>query len=119
MSEKHANASGIGTYKPKMCNHEGCTKLSQRGGFCKKHGNVVVNVSPGRLGLTLQFSNASAIIMAIDPACPFKKRINVGDCLESIDGVKVTKMEDLQVGKDKEVRKFSFARRKQEMVAEL
>ena len=80
---------------------------------------IALPVSAGRLGLTLQFSETSAIIAAINPACTFKDQINVGDSLESIDGVKVTKKEDLEVGKDKEVRMFSFVKRKPEQMVEL
>ena len=93
--------------------------MVRKNGLCMKHGNVILPISPGRLGLRLNFSGTSAIVMAIDPACSFKDRISVGDCLESIDGVKVTKREDLEVGKDKEVRMFSFAKMKPEYVADL
>ena len=53
-----------------------------------KHKHKKLAVSPGRLGLTLQFPDdgrVGALIMKIDPACTFIDKIVVGDKIVSID----------------------------------
>lgn len=56
--------------------------------------------------LALHFSNKCCYHrVEIDPVVLVQRsNQRVGDCLESIDGVKVTKKEDLEVGKDRLVR---------------
>ena len=114
--------------KAYICSSEGCTNKARSRGLCERHANelkqipegtIVLPISQGRLGLTLRFDTTSATIVAINPACSFKDRLNVGDYLESIDGVKVTKKEDLAVGKDEPIRMFRFAKMKSEQMAEL
>lgn len=74
---------------------------------------MLLIVSPGRLGLTLKIDKelGGATITEIDNACTFKGQLEVGDRIVTIDGVKVTKVADLQVNKDK-IRKFGIAKTK-------
>jgi len=84
---------------------------------------VEFSVSRGRIGLTVQFPEDSAtdevvataatnttggMIAAIAPECAFGDRIKVGDRLVTIDGAKVTRAEDLESGKETEVRVFGI-----------
>ena len=75
---------------------------------------IVLTVSPGKLGLTLSVlpNGEGAKIVAIDPACTFKGRVEVGDRIVTIDGKRVEKLEDLTVGKEK-MRKFGIAKEAQ------
>lgn len=78
---------------------------------------LLLTVSPGRLGLTLNVDKNDpengAVITAINPACTFKDQLEVGDRIVTIDGQKVTKIEDLHVNKDK-LRKFGIVQKKNE-----
>ncbi len=78
---------------------------------------LLLTVSPGRLGLTLNVNKNDpengAVITAINPACTFKDQLEVGDRIVTIDGQKVTKIEDLHVNKDK-LRKFGIVQKKNE-----
>ncbi|KAL7535623.1 hypothetical protein ACHAXR_006617 [Thalassiosira sp. AJA248-18] len=71
-------------------------------------------ISVGRLGVTLQFykSAVGAVVTAVDPACTFRDKINVGDRLVTIDGSVVSSVEDLAKGKDKNMRMFGIAKKK-------
>ena len=78
---------------------------------------ISLPVSPGRLGLTLEFPESQSkqggsevwcVITAIESNCPFKDYISVGDRLLTIDGVMVSKAEDFEAGRDKDVRTFRF-----------
>jgi len=82
---------------------------------------VEFSVSRGWIGLTVQFPEDSTdevagaaaattggVIAAIAPECAFGDRIKVGDRLVTIDGAKVTRAEDLEEGKEKEVRVFGI-----------
>ena len=70
----------------------------------------MLTVSPGRLGLTLAIvPTGGAQIVAIDPACTFRGQIHVGDRIVTIDGIKVNKLEDVAVGKER-VRKFGIVK---------
>ncbi len=74
---------------------------------------LMLTVSPGRLGLTLEMmkeEGEGAIIKAIDPACTFLGQVEVGDRILTIDGEMVTKLEDLLVGKDR-LRKFGILKK--------
>lgn len=66
---------------------------------------------PGRLFLTLESfkDGVGAVVGAIDPSCAFKEEIRVGDCIVSIDGTKLSKIEDLLAGTDR-VRKLGIHR---------
>mmetsp|Transcript_15669 Transcript_15669/g.25752 ORF Transcript_15669/g.25752 Transcript_15669/m.25752 type:complete len:694 (-) Transcript_15669:60-2141(-) len=79
----------------------------------KEEATMLLIVSPGRLGLTLKIDKVlgGATITEIDAACTFKGQLEVGDRIVTIDGVKVTKVSDLQVNKDK-IRKFGIAKTK-------
>ncbi len=79
----------------------------------KEEATMLLIVSPGRLGLTLKIDKelGGATITEIDNACTFKGQLEVGDRIVTIDGVKVTKVADLQVNKDK-IRKFGIAKTK-------
>ena len=60
-------------------------------------------VSPGRLGLTLQFVDGikGAVIRQINPACTFRNKIGVGDRIVSIDGQSILNATDLQKNGDR------------------
>ena len=75
---------------------------------------TVLTVSPGKLGLTLSVlpNGEGAKIVAIDPACTFKGKVELGDRIVTIDGKRVEKLEDLTVGKEK-MRKFGIAKEAQ------
>ena len=83
-----------------------------------KDGNfVTLQVPSGHLGLTLEFRQVSedsnltsAVITKISSKCTFKDEIAIGDRLMTIDGVAVTKLEDLEMGKDRKVRMFGIAK---------
>ncbi len=81
---------------------------------------LLLTVSPGRLGLTLNVNKNDpengAVITAINPACTFRDQLEVGDRIVTIDGQKVTKIEDLHVNKDK-LRKFGIAQKKNQGAA--
>jgi hypothetical protein len=79
----------------------------------KEEATMLLIVSPGRLGLTLKIDKVlgGATITEIDAACTFKGQLEVGDRIVTIDGIKVTKIADLQVNKDK-IRKFGIAKTK-------
>lgn len=81
---------------------------------------LLLTVSPGRLGLTLNVNKNDpengAVITAINPACTFKDQLEVGDRIVTIDGQKVTKIEDLHVNKDK-LRKFGIVQKKNQGAA--
>lgn len=71
---------------------------------------LMLTVSPGRLGLTLEMmkkEGEGAIITHIDPSCTFLGQVDVGDQILSIDGAPVTKLQDFLVGNDRE-RKFGI-----------
>lgn len=64
-----------------------------------------VIVTPGALGLAVAFDNIRvAVIKAIKPSCNHKDDFRVGDHILTIDGKKVTELEDLRVGSDGERR---------------
>mmetsp|Transcript_21126 Transcript_21126/g.38756 ORF Transcript_21126/g.38756 Transcript_21126/m.38756 type:complete len:677 (+) Transcript_21126:72-2102(+) len=73
---------------------------------------VTLPISPGRLGLTLQFykTGLGAMITGVDSACTFKDQVNVGDRLITVDGSVVSKVEDLSSGKEA-VRMFGIAKK--------
>eukprot|EP00986_Skeletonema_menzelii_P004646 scaffold1607_cov151-Skeletonema_menzelii.AAC.8 len=82
---------------------------------------LLLTVSPGRLGLTLNVNkndpqNNGAVITNIHPACTFKDKLEVGDRIVTIDGRKVTKVEDLHVNKD-QLRKFGIVKAKKLVAA--
>ena len=62
---------------------------------------VTLPISPGRLGLTLQFykTGVGAMITGVDSACTFKDQVNVGDRLITVDESVISKVEDLSRGK--------------------
>jgi len=58
-------------------------------------------VSPGKLGITLQFvKEGGAVIRICHPACAFKDKVQIGDRIITIDGRHISKTEDLHVGKE-------------------
>jgi hypothetical protein len=77
---------------------------------------LMLTVSPGRLGLTLSMvPNANEVdggaeITHIDPACTFLGEVEVGDRVITVDGVPVTKLEDLVTGKER-TRKFGILKK--------
>jgi len=82
--------------------------------------NLLLTVSPGRLGLTIKvYKNDpqnGAVITEIDPACTFKNQLEIGDRIVTIDGRKVTKIEDLSLNKDR-LRKFGIVKKKNQAAA--
>eukprot|EP00984_Skeletonema_dohrnii_P020759 scaffold10192_cov121-Skeletonema_dohrnii-CCMP3373.AAC.1 len=82
--------------------------------------NLLLTVSPGRLGLTIKvYKNDpqnGAVITEIDPACTFKNQLEIGDRIVTIDGLKVTKIEDLSLNKDR-LRKFGIVKKKNQVAA--
>jgi len=82
--------------------------------------NLLLTVSPGRLGLTIKvYKNDpqnGAVITEIDPACTFKNQLEIGDRIVTIDGRKVTKIEDLSLNKDR-LRKFGIVKKKNQVAA--
>ena len=78
--------------------------------------NLYLTISPGRLGITVQFveaglsspAPAGAVITRVDPHCSFGERVSAGDRLVSIDGRPVSDASDLAAGADGE-RLFGFA----------
>lgn len=71
---------------------------------------LMLTVSPGRLGLTLSIvPDGGAKVMHIDPACTFRGQICVGDRIVTIDGQRITKLEDVAIGKER-VRKFGIVK---------
>ena len=86
-------------------------KMAEADGDEEATPMVTLPISSGRLGLTLQFSksHAGAIITAIDPACTFRDRIDVGYKLMTIDGVVINKKEEVIARRDGGgVRMFGF-----------
>jgi len=75
---------------------------------------IKLPISAGMLGLSVEFAKSvnGGIITAIDPACTFKEHIKVGDRVVTIDSVRVEKVEDLEVGNDREVRMFGISIKK-------
>jgi len=73
---------------------------------------VDIALSKGRIGLTLSSlsGRVPGRITAIDPASALLGKIEVGDRLVTVDGVRVTKLEDLERGKDKAFRVFGIAK---------
>jgi len=79
-----------------------------RGRFYGPHGNKSILkegykelvISPGKLGLTLQFINDTkgATICKINSLCNFKNEIKVNDRVVSIDGLVLTNSSQLQIG---------------------
>ena len=87
------------TQKPKVC----------------KSSLVMLTVSPGRLGITLEKNNhdkiGGAVITNIDPTlCTFLHLIEVGDRIFTIDGKRVTRLVDVILGKDRE-RQFGILKK--------
>lgn len=75
---------------------------------------ITLPISRGRLGVTLQLSNSAmgAEVTEIDPACTFKASVAKGDRLMAIDDRVIARTEDLAVGKEKAVRQFEFAKKR-------
>ena len=80
---------------------------------------ITLPISSGPLGITLTFVKqignppmSGAVISGIEEESPLKEHVTVGDWLMSIDGNPVSKLEDLEVGKDNEVRMFKIAKKK-------
>jgi len=78
---------------------------------------LTLPISRGRLGLTLSFgkgyfgnNNSGIMITAIDEKSALKEHVNVGDWLMMIDNKGVQRVEDLETGKDKEIRMFKIAK---------
>ena len=78
---------------------------------------LTLPISRGRLGLTLSFgkgyfgnNNSGIMITAIDEKSALKEHVNVGDWLMMIDNKGVQRVEDLETGKDKEIRIFKIAK---------
>ena len=76
---------------------------------------LLLTVSPGKLGLTIRVDKTlgGCTITAIDPACTFKDRVEVGDRIVTIDGQKVTKIADLQINNTKQ-RQFGVVKKIQQ-----
>ena len=80
---------------------------------------ITLTVSPGRLGLSLKLNKSSttttttsttgAIIVDIHPACAFIDKIDIGDCIVSIDGRKVNNLDDFKANCDR-VRVFDVVK---------
>lgn len=72
---------------------------------------ITLTVSPGRLGLSLKLNKSTttpttapmgAIIVDIHPACAFIDKIDIGDCIISIDGREVNNFDDFKANCDRE-----------------
>ena len=75
---------------------------------------ITLTVSPGRLGLSLKLNKSTpqiggtsttggatgAIIVDIHPACAFIDKIDIGDCIISIDGKEVNNLDDFKLNCD-------------------
>jgi hypothetical protein len=74
-------------------------------------------VTPGRVGLTLNVNKTrgGAKITQIDPTCRFRGQIDVGDVILSIDGRKITSVDDMKINANK-VRKFQIVPAKEKAV---
>lgn len=74
---------------------------------------ITLTVSPGRLGLSLKLNKSTtamgAIIVDIHPACAFIDKIDIGDCIISIDGKEVRSLDDFKVNCDR-VRVFDVVK---------
>jgi hypothetical protein len=74
---------------------------------------ISIVIAPGRLGLTITTvpggSFRGARIDAINPVCPFRDEVSVGDTIVAINGKEVTTKADLSVGV-KETRKILIIR---------
>ena len=71
-----------------------------RGNTSIKEGYKELVISPGKLGLTLQFMNDTkgATICKINPLCNFQDDVKINDRIVSIDGLLITNSSQLQIG---------------------
>mmetsp|Transcript_4390 Transcript_4390/g.7779 ORF Transcript_4390/g.7779 Transcript_4390/m.7779 type:complete len:694 (-) Transcript_4390:135-2216(-) len=76
----------------------------------EKNRNAMITVPPGRLGLTLKIvPEGGAEITKINPACSLRGQVHIGDRIVTVDGDKVSTMEDVKVGKER-ARKFGIVK---------
>ncbi|KAL9185087.1 hypothetical protein ACHAXT_002864 [Thalassiosira profunda] len=91
-------------YLMKMCHSEKVASWT----------NHTVEAPPGKLGLTVVFSDRvvgeGAEVKEVADACPFHDAVNPGDFLIKISDTEVSKAEDLAVGAD-ETRTITLARK--------
>ena len=104
----------------RICSIGGCPTQAKINGYCKRHHRLisnarkddvsVIDVPPGRLGLTLLIDKilGGATISAMDADCPLLGQVDVGDRVLSIDDQLLTKAEDFGINSDK-ARKFKVA----------
>ena len=107
----------------KRCRIRNCIHAAGRRGICdghlsmttvaKKEASMLLTVSPGTLGLVLKIDKelGGATVNAIDPACTFKDRIEVGDRIVTIDDYEVSDITDFNVNKDK-MRQLGIVKKK-------
>lgn len=80
---------------------------------------LLLTVSPGKLGLTIRVDKTlgGCMITAIDPACKFKDRVEVGDRIVTIDGQTITKIADMQINNNKK-RSFGVVKKTTDQVTQ-
>ena len=103
---KTSNSDNLGTFNPSLI------ATSAEVTFEIPGSAISIVVAPGRLGLTISDCPGSfrgARIDAINPVCPFRDEVSVGDTIVAINGKEVTTKADLSVWV-KETRKILIIR---------